>query len=222
MTLEIKGLRKEFQRGQTVFDAVKDVNMSIEAGDFISIIGRSGSGKSTLLNLIAGLLLPTEGEVLIDGQNIYRLKDREVSYLRNSRFGYIAQGQSVLPNLTVLDNIRLPFYFFTRQGDAKRQAEELLAQVGIAHLADSYPSRLSGGELRRVAIARALMNNPSVLLADEPTSDLDAENTGGIISLFRRIADRGTAILLVTHDLDTTRCSDAIYRMEAGILGKEV
>lgn len=221
MSLEIKGLHKEFYRGEAPFYAVKDVNLIIEPGSFLSIIGRSGSGKSTLLNLIAGLLLPTSGEIWLDGQNILKLTDRKASYLRNTRFGYIVQGQSVLPNLTVLDNVKLPFYFFSRQGDAEKRARELINQVGIAHLADSYPNKLSGGELRRVVIARALMNKPSVLLADEPTNDLDTENTQEVIKLFREIAKQGTAILLVTHDLDTISDSDSIYRMESGVIQKQ-
>lgn len=221
MTLIIKGLRKEFRRGEERFDAVNNVNLRIDSGEFISIIGRSGSGKSTLLNLIAGLLQPTEGEILLNGQNIVGLTDREASYLRNSTFGYIAQGHSVLTNLTVLDNVKLPFYLFSRKGDATKRAMELISQMGIEHLADCYPSKLSGGELRRVVIARALMNNPSVLLADEPTRDLDRENTKEVIRIFREIAKKGTAILMVTHDLDTIEDQDSLYRMEDGHLIKQ-
>lgn len=221
MTLIIKGLRKEFRRGEERFDAVNNVNLRIDSGEFISIIGRSGSGKSTLLNLIAGLLQPTEGEILLNGQNIVGLTDREASYLRNSTFGYIAQGHSVLTNLTVLDNVKLPFYLFSRKGDATKRAMELISQMGIEHLADCYPSKLSGGELRRVVIARALMNNPSVLLADEPTRDLDRENTKEVIRIFREIAKKGTAILMVTHDLDAIEDQDSLYRMEDGHLIKQ-
>lgn len=221
MVLEVKGLQKEFRREGETFYAVKDADLKLTEGDFFSIIGKSGSGKSTLLNLIAGLLSPTKGELWLDGKNILGLKDREASLLRNSCFGYIAQGQSALANLTVLENVKLPHYFFHRQEDATERAMELLSQTGIAHLANSYPRKLSGGELKRVAIARALMNRPSVLLADEPTSDLDTENTKGVMELFRTIAKQGTAILFVTHDLDATGYGSAVYRMESGILGRE-
>ncbi len=221
MTLMIKGLRKEYRRGEIPFNAVNNVNLSIGSGEFISIVGRSGSGKSTLLNLIAGLLKPTEGEILLDGKSIVGLTDKEASYLRNSTFGYIAQGHSILPNLTVIDNVKLPFYMFSRKGDATKRAMELIYQMGIAHLRDCYPSKLSGGELRRVVIARALMNKPSVLLADEPTRDLDRENTKAVMGIFREIARQGTAILLVTHDLDTIEEQDTIYRMEDGSLTKQ-
>ena len=221
MTLIIKGLRKEYRRGEVPFNAVNNVNFNIGSGEFISIIGRSGSGKSTLLNLIAGLLQPSEGEIYLDGKNIVGLTDKEASYLRNSTFGYIAQGHSILPNLTVIENVKLPFYLFSRKGDSTKRAMELISQMGIAHLADCYPSKLSGGELRRMVIARALMNNPSVLLADEPTRDLDKENTKGVIEIFRKIAKNGTSILLVTHDLDTIDAQDSIYRMEDGCLTKQ-
>lgn len=221
MLLQLKGLHKEFQRGGLVFPAVKEINLVINQGDFISIIGKSGSGKSTLLNLIAGMLTPTAGEILLERKNIRNITDREVSYLRNSFLGYIMQGQSVLPNLTVLDNVRLPFYFFSREGDVAKRAMDLLDQVGIAHLASSYPNRLSGGELRRVVIARALMNKPAVLLADEPTSDLDTENSKEVINFFREIVGKGTAILMVTHDLDTIGDSNIVYMMENGELHKQ-
>lgn len=221
MALIIKGLRKEYIRGGVAFDAVSNVNLDVKAGEFISIIGRSGSGKSTLLNLIAGLLRPTEGQILLDGKSITGLADRDASYLRNTGFGYIAQGHSILPNLTVLDNVKLPFYLFARKGDPTKKAKELLSQMGIEHLSSSYPGKLSGGELRRVVIARALINSPSVLLADEPTRDLDKENTKGVISIFREVARQGTAILLVTHDLDTIEDQDSVYRMEDGQLTKQ-
>ncbi len=221
MLLEIKNLNKEYKRGSRTFLAVKDIDLSVSPGDFFCIIGKSGSGKSTLLNLIAGLLLPTSGEILIDGKNIVSLKDNAASYLRNSAIGYISQGQSVLANLSVLDNVRLPFYFFKRDGDAKKKALLLLEQVGIGHLADSYPRYLSGGELRRVAIARSLINNPSILLADEPTSDLDTKTTAETLKLFSEIAKDGTSVLLVTHELDTISYGNSVYVMDTGMLNKQ-
>lgn len=220
MLLEIKKLNKEYTRGGKVFSAVKDVDLSVSPGDFFSIIGRSGSGKSTLLNLVAGLLTPTSGEILIDGKNTLSLTDKDASYLRNSAIGYILQGQSVLANLSVLDNVRIPFYFFKRDGDSTEKALLLLEQVGIRNLADSYPRHLSGGELRRVTIARALINNPSILLADEPTSDLDTQTTAEIMNLFGEIAKGGTSVLLVTHELDTISYGNSVYVMESGSLKK--
>ena len=220
MLLEVKHLRKVFKRGNSSFSAIKEIDFELSSGEFISIIGRSGSGKSTFLNLVTGLLKPTQGEIIVEGKNIMHLSDDELSFLRNDQIGYIPQGQSTLANLTVLDNVRAPFYFFQREGDGTKKALELLAQLRIEHLLEEYPSSLSGGELRRVAIARALINEPKLLIADEPTSDLDEQNTREIMTLFRKIADTGTAVLLVTHELDTTSYGDDIYVMKDGILSK--
>ncbi len=216
--LEIKNLRKDYSRGETTFSAVKDVNLEVNGGDFISVVGHSGSGKSTLLNLIAGLLLPTSGEILLDGENTIFSSDEKASKLRNTVIGHVPQGQSLLSNLTVFDNVRLPYYLSDRDGDPSDQVHELLKGLGIESLAGSYPNSLSGGEARRVAIARALINKPAILLADEPTSDLDSENTGEIMSLFKHIAKEGTAVIMVTHDQRTTNAVDRSYTMEDGIL----
>ena len=219
--LEIRNLEKKFVQADREFWAAKDVNLSVSEGDFISIIGRSGSGKSTLLNMIAGLLEPTKGQILLDNKDITSLSDEEVSIYRNTDIGYIMQGKSLLKNLTVLDNVLLPYYLFSRDEDITKRALELLDQVGILHLKDTYPSKLSGGELRRVAIARALINNPKLLLADEPTSDLDSENTAEIMKLFQKISSKGTAVIMVTHELDTLRFGNDIYRMDGGSISKE-
>lgn len=221
MLLEIKDISKQYKRDGRVFPAVKNVNLSVNKGEFIGIVGRSGSGKSTLLNLIAMLLNPTSGEILFDENNTANLPDREASLLRNTQIGYIPQGQSLLPNLTVLDNVRLPFYLAKRDGNPNEKALELLEKFGISHLADSYPSSLSGGEMRRIAIARAVINNPKLILADEPTSDLDEENTAEIISFFKDEAKNGTAVIIVTHEADTLDGIDRIYKMESGTL-KEI
>ena len=218
MKLEVKDIKKDYKRGDRTFSAVKDVNLTVGSGDFISIAGHSGSGKSTLLNLIAGLLVPTSGEILIDGENAANASDEKASKLRNTLIAHVPQGQSLLSNLTVFDNVRLPFYLSNRDGDPSDEVKKLLEDLGIGHLSDSYPSSLSGGGARRVAIARALINKPSLLLADEPTSDLDSENTDEIISLFKRIAKEGTAVIMVTHDLRTVKAADRSYTMENGVL----
>jgi putative ABC transport system ATP-binding protein len=150
--------------------------------------------------------------------DISSLNDEKVSLYRNSKIGYVPQGQSVLSNLTVLDNVRLPFYLFKREGDATEKALSLLDQVGLADLAQASPRELSGGELRRVSIARALINDPALLMADEPTSDLDAQTTAEIMELFRRISQNGTAILMVTHELETVGYGNRVLTMDAGTL----
>lgn len=218
MLLEVKGLSREYTRGDKKFRAVDNADLSIGRGDFVSIIGRSGSGKSTLLNMIAGLLTPTSGSIRLEGTELYSLKDKEVSRLRNARLGYIPQGFGALSNLSVFDNVRLPYFLSRRQGDASGRATFLLEEVGISPLADMLPSRLSGGELRRVLIARALMNEPDLLIADEPTSDLDTVTTKEIMELFARVNKNGTTILIVTHELDTLEFGNRVLTMASGRL----
>ena len=218
MVLEVKGLCKEYMRGSQPFYAVDHVDFSMDKGDFVSIIGRSGSGKSTMLNLIAGLLDPTEGTVTISGQCLSGLDDEALSAVRNTVLGYVPQGQTILSNLNVLDNVRLPFYFSKREGASTARAMELLERVGIGHLAESLPKELSGGELRRVSIARALMCSHDLLILDEPTSDLDPETTSEIMELLQSLAKQGTAILMVTHELDTTTYGNRTYVMDRGRL----
>ena len=230
--LELKELTKEYRRGERAFNAVNGVNLSVQRGDFISIIGRSGSGKSTLLNMSAGLLKPTGGAVLFDGQDISGLADKQISLLRNKRIGFVPQGQSLLANFTVLENVCIPWFLFKRgtaaethqgrgsppAGEPEKRALALLEKTGIAHLAASYPKELSGGEMRRVAIARSLINAPELLIADEPTSDLDAETTADIMKLLGDIAREGTAVLIVTHELDTLSYGNKTYSMNSGNL----
>jgi putative ABC transport system ATP-binding protein len=218
MMLELKNLTKAYQRGGRVFNAVNGVSLSVEPGDFISITGRSGSGKSTLLNMSAGLLRPTGGTVLFEGRDIHRLKDKELSLLRNEKIGYVPQGQSLLSNFTVFDNVCIPWYLFHREGDIEGRVFTLLEKVGISHLAASYPRELSGGEMRRASIARSLVNGPRLLIADEPAGDLDARTTAEIMELFDRIAGEGTAVLMVTHELDTLNYGKKIYSMDEGNL----
>jgi len=216
--LELRELTKEYRRGDRAFNAVNGVNLSVERGDFISIIGRSGSGKSTLLNMSAGLLKPSAGTVLFEGRDIFSLADTSISLLRNEKIGFVPQGQSLLSNFTVLENVCIPWFLFKREGEPEERALALLEKTGIAQLAASYPKHLSGGEMRRVAIARSLVNNPALLIADEPTSDLDAETTADIMRLLSVIAKEGTAVLIVTHELDTLSYGNKVYSMDQGNL----
>ena len=218
MALELKGVGRKFLRGGREIWAVRDVNLTVAQGAFLYVIGRSGSGKSTLLNLISGLLEPTSGEILLDGKSILGLSDKEASLLRNEKIGYVLQGYGDLSNLTVWENVSLPFYLYPHAGDGEARAEKLLEQVGLTGHRRAYPAQLSGGERKRLAIARALINQPQILLADEPTGDLDEENTERILQLFRTIADQGTTVIAVTHELDTLKYGDAVFQMEAGAL----
>jgi putative ABC transport system ATP-binding protein len=220
MLLELRHLKKEYLRENTSFAAVDDVNVSIGEGERIYITGRSGSGKSTLLNMIAGLLEPTSGEIVFEGRELSNLGDEDLSFLRNSRIGYIPQGRSVLANFSVLDNVKLPFYLYKRHENPTERALRLLEQVGILHLAKTYPAELSGGELRRVAIARSLVTEPRLLIADEPTGDLDPETTEEVIKLFAQVSrDNGVAVLLVTHDESVAR-GGRHFSMDSGRLSE--
>lgn len=205
-------------KGSNVFVALHETDFALHSGELIEIIGRSGSGKSTLLNMLAGLLEPTSGAVYLDDTDIYALGDGERSRFRNAHIGVIPQGQTGLHSLTVMENVLLPFMMYGFETGAEDYAAELLGRVGIADLKNAYPNELSGGEMRRLAIARALVKKPEVLLADEPTGDLDDENTQTVLRLLRQAADNGTAVLLVTHEKEAAEYADQIYRMNAGIL----
>lgn len=198
------------------FDAVAGVTLELRAGELVELVGRSGSGKSTLLNMVAGLVEPTDGDVEVSGQSLYTLDDAALSKLRNETYGVVPQGQTALFNLTVVENVKLPYLMYRVDDGIDDRAMQLLGQLGIADLAECYPSELSGGEMRRMAIARALICNPPVLLADEPTGDLDDENTRVVLETLRKVADDGAAVLVVTHEQAAADYADRILRMDAG------
>jgi len=175
MILKAHNIVKEYTQGGKAFRAVNDVSLEIGEGEFVCVVGRSGSGKSTLFNILAGLLTPTSGKIYFEGKDYEILGDDERSLLRNTKLGYIMQGQSVLSNLTVLQNAMLPFALFKRDGDPYEKVLALLDRVGLLHLALQYPAGLSGGEMRRVSIVRALLTSPKLFIADEPTGDLDEQ-----------------------------------------------
>lgn len=216
--LEIKNISKTYNRQGKKFFAVKNINLNISDGDFIHIIGKSGSGKSTLLNIAAGLLGADEGNIFLDGVNYLNLNDEEKSKYRNKNIGFIPQSPALLAYLNILENIRLPYDMYESDGDSEGKARYFLNELDLEHLAKSYPNELSGGELRRIIIARALMNNPKILIADEPTSDLDIEATKEVMDLFKKVNEKGTTVLIVTHELDTLKYGKKIYTMTDGVL----
>lgn len=219
MLLDVKNLRKDYQRGSQHFSAVNNVSFSMAQTDFISIMGKSGSGKTTLLNMIAGLLTPTQGKITINGTNLFELDDKQVSAFRNQNIGYIPQGSSLLPNLTALENIRLPFYLTKRENQSSlNYALDLLEKAKIGYLKDTYPANMSGGEMRRIAILRALICRPQLVIADEPTSDLDEESSAQIMALLTEIHQQGTGLLIVTHDNDVANYSQRKLKMSSGRL----
>lgn len=220
MKLTAESICKKFNRktgGASWFYAVQENDFELKENALTVLYGRSGSGKTTLLNMLGGLLAPSAGRVLFDGADIYAMPDKELSVFRNRHIGMIPQGSTALPTLTVLENVLLPKLLYGRRDAANvSYAKELLETVGIAPLMDAMPNELSGGELRRMAIARALMNKPSVLLADEPTGDLDDENTALVLSLLRDTAKNGTAVLMVTHEREAENYADIVLKMDGG------
>ena len=221
MIIEATGLTKEFARargGKRLFTAVHPLDIGLEERQLTLVSGHSGSGKSTLANMLAGILTPTAGHVRLDGTDLYSLRDEELSRLRNERIGLVPQGHTALRALTVLDNVLLPSILYTKDEAPADRARELLAAVGLGDLADAAPTELSGGELRRMAIARALLMDPAVVIADEPTAGLDSANATAVLTLLRDAADRGTAVLVVSHEAEAQRFADRSYVMEDGHL----
>lgn len=221
MIIEATGLTKEFARargGKRLFTAVHPLDIGLEERQLTLVSGHSGSGKSTLANMLAGILTPTAGHVRLDGTDLYSLHDEELSRLRNERIGLIPQGHTALRALTVLDNVLLPSILYAKAEAPVDRARELLAAVGLDDLADAAPTELSGGELRRMAIARALLMDPAIVLADEPTAGLDSANATAVLTLLRDAADRGTAVLVVSHEAEAQRFADRSYVMEDGHL----
>ena len=216
--IEVKNLTKKFTRNSTEFDAVHDVSLEVKSGEFAAIIGHSGSGKTTLFNMIAGLIGPTSGKVFIDGEEITAMEENEKAVFRNNNMGYVLQGQSLLSNFTILDNICMPAYLSPDVDDFKDRALELLKQIGLEEFANEYPSNLSGGEIRRVSIVRAMINNPKVIVADEPTSNLDPENSKKVMQMLSDISKSGTTVLLSTHELEYLSYVDTVFKMDHGVL----
>ena len=222
----IKGISisKSFFRNNdeaNYFEALKETNIEIEENKFIEIVGKSGSGKSTLLNILSGLLMPSSGKVFYDDMDIYEISDSKRSKFRNENIAIIPQGQTGLQNLTVLENVLLPSILYSKE-DLTSKAEELLKKLDIYNLKDSYPNELSGGELRRMAIARSLILDPKIIFADEPTGDLDDENTKIVLDILKDIVLSGKTFIMVTHDKDALKYADVIYKMTNGILTKEM
>ena len=221
MKLKAEGITRDFFRNgkdTNVFTAVQPSDIEIESGELVCIMGRSGSGKTTLVNMLCGLLTPTQGKVTLDDTDLYALSDDERSRLRNVSMGIVPQGQTGLQSLTVLENILSPAAMYGNAGSRKDKALELMEKMDIAGLAEVYSNELSGGELRRLAIARALINDPDIIIADEPTGDLDDETTDMVMSLLRKYADDGGAVLIVTHEKDAEKYADRTYRMQMGML----
>ena len=218
--VELQGVSKSFREGERKRTVLKGASLAIARGEWLFLLGRSGSGKSTLLNLISGIDLPDGGEILVDGNLVNRLSERERTLFRRCAIGFIFQSYNLIPTLTVAENILLPLEL---TGTLSRVREEegmaLLDQVGLADRARSYPDRLSGGEQQRVAIARALVHRPLLVLADEPTGNLDTETGREVLDLFERLLrPAATTLVLVTHSTEVARLADRLVSIRDGEL----
>lgn len=219
--LQVTDLKKEFVSGDHKVLAVNKVSFQIPDGSFAAIVGKSGSGKSTLLSLLGALERPTSGTITVDDQDINKLSDGKLIEYRRQKIGFVFQGYNLIPNLTALENVMLPMELAHVPGKARRErAVELLNQVGLSgDKQERRPGRLSGGEQQRVSIARALANKPKLILADEPTGNLDSQTSKMIVELLRNLAkSEKTTILVVTHDLNITNHTDTTFQLRDGTL----
>lgn len=218
--IEIADLSKSYTVGGLTIKAVDHTSLKIEKGDFLSIVGHSGSGKTTLLSMIGGIIRPSSGSILFNGNDISQLDDDHLSGYRNEKIGFMFQFASLLPILTAKENVLLPGLFNPRQNsENEARAIEFLRMVGLGERVDSYPNQLSGGQQRRVAIARALINDPEVILADEPTGDLDEETEAEIMEFFRRLnREKRITFILITHNLNLAEQASRRLRMSQGVV----
>ncbi len=220
--IDINSLTKIYQTGKTEFKALDNVRLKIRKGDFICIMGPSGSGKSTLMNIIGCLDRPSSGTVIIDGENISTVNDNQLADIRGRKIGFIFQKFNLMPTMTALKNIALPMVFLGQNKTSREQrALELLTKVGLANWATHKPAELSGGQQQRIAIARALSNNPSIILADEPTGNLDTKTGEQIMELLVSLNREGKTILLVTHAIALKRFSNRVVNMLDGEISEE-
>jgi len=219
LMLQVTNLVKVYQTDKIAVTAVKGVSFNIETGSFVSIMGPSGSGKSTLMNILGCLDTPTEGQYFLEGVDVSRMTEKELARIRNIKIGFVFQAFNLLPRITCLRNVELPMiYAGVKEKARKRRAMEALEKVGLANRAHHLPSEISGGQRQRVAIARALVNNPSIIMADEPTGNLDSRSGEEIMGIFQELNREGVTIILVTHEPEIAKHTQRILYFRDGKL----
>lgn len=215
--IQLQNVEKHYKMGENTVKALDNINTNINKGDFVIIIGPSGSGKSTMMNMVGALDIPTKGNIFLDNSNIAHFNESDLAQVRGRKIGFVFQTFNLIPTLTALENITLPMLF---QGISKTErierGEKILTQVNLMHRKEHLPNELSGGERQRVAIARALANNPEVILADEPTGNLDSKTGLGIMELFVELNKKGKTIIVVTHDMNLLKYAKKILRIKDG------
>ena len=221
--IEIKGLKREFAVGSEIVKALKGVDVSVMKNEYLAMMGPSGSGKSTLMNLLGCLDTPTAGAYNLNGTNVSSLKDDDLAEIRNKEIGFIFQTFNLLPRLTALENVSLPLvYAGYNSEDRKIKAQVVLEKVGLGDRMDHRPNQLSGGQRQRVAVARALVNDPSIILADEPTGNLDSKTSLDIMRLFEEIHEMGNTLIVVTHEEEVASHAHRILRLRDGLVESDL
>ncbi|EID75716.1 ABC transporter ATP-binding protein [Imtechella halotolerans] len=217
--INIKEIKRDFKLGSEVLHVLKGINLNIEKGEYVALMGPSGSGKSTLMNLLGCLDTPTSGTYILNGKDVSKLTDNELAEIRNKEIGFVFQTFNLMPRTTALDNVALPMvYAGISSNERKQRATEVLKDVGLADRMDHKPNQLSGGQRQRVAVGRALVNKPSIILADEPTGNLDSKTSIEIMNLFDEIHAKGNTVILVTHEEDIAKHAHRIIRLRDGMI----
>lgn len=217
--IDIKDIKRNFPLGSETVYVLKGVDLQIDKGDYVALMGPSGSGKSTLMNLLGCLDTPTSGTYILNGKDVSKMEDDELATIRNREIGFVFQTFNLLPRTTALDNVALPMvYAGFNKTERHERATEVLKQVGLGDRMDHHPNQLSGGQRQRVAVARALVNKPSIILADEPTGNLDSKTSVEIMSLFDEIHANGNTVILVTHEEDIAAHAHRIIRLRDGVI----
>jgi putative ABC transport system ATP-binding protein len=222
--IETKQLKKEFHMGEVVVNALRGIDLVVEQGDFVAIMGASGSGKSTLMNLLGCLDQPTSGDYYLDGEHVNIMGKDECAHIRNEKIGFVFQGFNLLSRTSALENVELPL-FYDKSGrikEPRRAAIEALTRVGLSDRMEHEPNQLSGGQQQRVAIARALVNGPAIILADEPTGNLDSRTSIEVLALFQELNDQGITIILVTHERDIALYTKRIVEVKDGLIRRNM
>ncbi|MBL7821148.1 MAG: ABC transporter ATP-binding protein [Saprospiraceae bacterium] len=217
--IELRDLRKTYFMGDEQIDAIKKIQLNIAKNEYLALMGPSGSGKSTLMNLIGCLDSPTEGSYLLNDQMVSELSDNELAEIRNKEIGFVFQTFNLLPRMTALDNVAMPLIYAGKNKEERHEiAMEKLQQVGLGDRVNHKPNELSGGQRQRVAIARALVNNPAIILADEPTGNLDTKTSEEIMAILDTIHKKGNTIILVTHENDIAKFANRIVKLRDGVI----